>query len=190
MKIVSLEGCNTSREDVYITLRSDSSILRNNDNFYMPDFSEDVVCTVGYTLHITRLAKCVEPRFASRCYDAVGLGVAFTARDVVRRSIEKGRPCDEAYCFDHSFATSPTAIPAVELGAGRVTLRLGEQMVDGARDELLFSLDECVSHASKVMTLKTGDIVYVSIVPQQPVRPNDDVVVLLDGVEMLNFQTK
>ena len=190
MKIVSLEGVGCSHEDIYITLRSDSSILRNNDNFYMPDFSEEVVCTVGYTLHVTRLAKCVEPRFASRCYDVVGVGVAFTARDVMRKAIERERPCDEAYCFDHSFATSPTAVPAAEMGEGNITLHLGARSFDGALSGLGIALDECVARASKAMTLKTGDIVYVPIIPQQQVKPNDDIVVLLDGIEMLNFQTK
>ena len=83
MKIVSIHNALASGEDLWLTVRSDSSVLRNNDDFYMPSFSQDMRCTVGYYLRVTRLAKCLNEKFASRCYDAVGVAVAFTAQDIV-----------------------------------------------------------------------------------------------------------
>ena len=64
MKIVCIHNAINSGEDLWMTERSDSSVLRNNDNFYMPTFSNRMECTVGYMLRVTRLAKCINEKFA------------------------------------------------------------------------------------------------------------------------------
>lgn len=188
MKIVTVETMGATRGS--ITLRSDSSILRNNDNFYLPRFSEDVVCSAGLLLRLTRLAKCVNARFAPRCYDSISVGVAFTARDVMQRAIANGCPCDEAYCFDHSFAVSPDCVPAEGLGAGCVSMSLGGRRVEGSLAQIDIMLDEALARASELMTLKTGDLVFVPLTEAAAVAEGDGVVVSLDGAEMLNFQIR
>ena len=52
MKIVSIHNALASGEDLWLTVRSDSSVLRNNDDFYMPSFSQDMRCTVGYNFNV------------------------------------------------------------------------------------------------------------------------------------------
>ena len=96
MKIVVIDN-----KTQHISIRPDSAMLRNNDTFYLPTFSNDIVCNYGYVARITRLAKCVAQKFASRCYDSVTAGVTFIARDTMNQAIDAGLPTDEAYCFDH-----------------------------------------------------------------------------------------
>lgn len=188
MKIICIDK---SFEADYITLRSDSSVLRNNDNFYMPDFSKRMECTVGYYLRITRLAKCISSKFASRCYDAVGVAVAFTAQDVVERLCKRGLPCDTAYCFDKSIALSPDTIAPEAISEGRIKMLIsGEQHSHDTTDGLRRLLDEALVRASEVLTLKTGDIVYVASSCPMPVAIGDSVEARLDDTEMLNFQIR
>ena len=190
MKIVCIDNALHSADDLCLSVRSDSSVLRNNDAFYMPSFSQDMRCTVGYYLRVTRLAKCINEKFASRCYDAVGVAVAFMAQDVVERCCALGRPCDEAYCFDKSIALSPEPVEPVAVGEGALQVKIGNALVCSNLSELKISLDKALSRASELLTLKTGDVVYIAAT--EPFAPHIDecVEVSLCGTKLLDFQIR
>ena len=65
-------------------MKPDSALLRNNDPFYIPDWSSDVHHEVELIVKICKLGKNIEKKFASRYYKEVGLGIDFTARDVAK----------------------------------------------------------------------------------------------------------
>ena len=190
MKIVSIHNALADGEDLWLTERSDSSVLRNNDNFYMPTFSNKMECSVGYMLRVTRLAKCINEKFAPRCYDAVGVAVAFVAQDIVERNCALGRPCDEAYCFDKSIAVSPESVSPESVGEGVLDIKIGTSQCNTNLGELKISLDKALSKASELLTLKMGDIIYIAATePMQP-QIGDNIEVSLNGVELLNFEVK
>ena len=190
MKIVCIYNALASGEDLWLTERSDSSVLRNNDDFYMPTFSQKMECTVGYMLRVTRLAKCINEKFASRCYDAVGVAVAFVAEDVVERNCALGRPCDEAYCFDKSFAISPESVAPDAVGEGVLQIKVGNMQKNCKLGDLKISLDKALSKASELLTLKMGDVVYVAAT--EPLKPQigERIEIALNGENMLNFEVK
>ena len=190
MKIVCVNNALHSGDDLWLTERSDSSVLRNNDNFYMPTFSNNMECTVGYMLRVTRLAKCMSEKFAPRCYDAVGVAVAFVAQDVVERNCALGRPCDEAYCFDKSIALSPDSISPDTLGEGVLNINVGNTKIDTKLSDLKISIDKALSKASELLTLKMGDIIYIAAT--EPLKPQigDEISASLNGVEVINFEIK
>ena len=190
MKIVCIYNALASGEDLWLTERSDSSVLRNNDDFYMPSFSQNMQCTVGYMLRVTRLAKCMNEKFAPRCYDAVGVAVAFTAQDIVERNCALGRPCDEAYCFDKSFAISPESVAPDAVGEGALDIKIGNSQCDTKLSNLQILLDKALSKASELLTLKMGDIVYVAATESLKPQIGDNIQVSLNGVELLNFEVK
>ena len=190
MKIVCIHNALISGEDLWLTERSDSSVLRNNDNFYMPTFSSNMQCTVGYMLRVTRLAKCMTEKFAPRCYDAVGVAVAFVAQDVVERNCSLGRPCDEAYCFDKSIALSPESVTPDAVGEGALNIKIGNVQCSTKLSDVKISLDKALAKASELLTLKMGDIVYIAAT--KPLKPQigDEIEVLLNGAELLHFEVK
>ncbi len=190
MKIVCVENALHSADDLYLTVRSDSSVLRNNDDFYMPSFSQDMRCTVGYFLRVTRLAKCMNERFASRCYDAVGVAVAFTAQDVVERNCALTRPCDEAYCFDKSIALSPELVLPASVDKGALEIKIGNSEFYSDLDAIKLSLDGALARASELLTLKTGDVVYVAATEPISVQIGHRVEVALNGTTLLDFEVK
>lgn len=190
MKIVCIYNALDSGDDVWMTERSDSSVLRNNDNFYMPTFSSNMECTVGYMLRVTRLAKCMSEKFAPRCYDAVGVAVAFVAQDIVERNCALGRPCDEAYCFDKSIAVSPESVAPDAVGEGLLDIKIGSLQCSTNLSNVKISLDKALVKASELLTLKMGDIIYIA--STEPMKPQigDTVQVSLNGAELLNFEIK
>ena len=68
-------------EEPMFFLKPDTALLRNNDPFYIPSFSQEVHYECELVVRINRVGKAIAERFAHRYYDEVGLGIDFTARD-------------------------------------------------------------------------------------------------------------
>lgn len=189
MKIICIEGGLDIAGGDYTTVRPDSAVLRENDDFYVPHFSSDVECSVGVLVRINRLAKCLDAKFASRCYESVGAGMAFVARDVMLNAIANGNPCDEAYCFDRSFAVSPEWVD--DMGALHdLELAIDDNRQTIAVDNLRDVIDAAISRASCLATLKTGDMVYVGTRTLHKVRSGNRIEVRLDNRTLLHFGIK
>ena len=68
-----------------IFMKPDSAILKDGKPFFIPDFSDEVHYETEVVVRICRLGKNIAPRFANRYYDAVTVGIDFTARDLQRK---------------------------------------------------------------------------------------------------------
>ena len=77
-------------EEPMFFMKPDTALLRNNDPFYIPSFSQEVHYECELVVRINRVGKAISERFAHRYYDEVGLGIDFTARDLQRRAIARG----------------------------------------------------------------------------------------------------
>ena len=188
------DGAALPKEPLFF-LKPDTALLRNNDPFYIPSFSERVDYECELVVKINRVGKCIDRRFAHRYYDEVGLGIDFTARDLQRKAIAEGLPWEMSKCFDHSAALSPEFVPLAELGAIdnlRFELKInGEVRQAGVTSEMLFSVDEIISHVSKYMTLKIGDLIYTGTpCGVGAVKVGDNLVATLEGRELLNFDIR
>lgn len=75
-----------------IFMKPDSAILKDGKPFFIPDFSDEVHYETEVVVRICRLGKNIAPRFANRYYDAVTVGIDFTARDLQRKFREAGNP--------------------------------------------------------------------------------------------------
>jgi 2-keto-4-pentenoate hydratase/2-oxohepta-3-ene-1,7-dioic acid hydratase in catechol pathway len=186
------DGAELPKEPLFF-LKPDTALLRNNDPFYIPAFSNEVHYECELVVRITRLAKCMDVKFASRCYEEVGLGIDFTARDLQREAIAKGLPWELCKGFDHSAALSNQFIPLAELGGDVQNLEFemelnGEVRQRGFTKEMLFSVDQIIAHVSKYMTLRIGDLIFTGTpVGVGAVKAGDNIKARLGGHELLNF---
>ncbi|MDR0907018.1 MAG: fumarylacetoacetate hydrolase family protein [Rikenellaceae bacterium] len=177
-------------------MKPDTALLRNNDPFYVPDWSERVDYECELVVKINRVGRAIEPRFAHRYYNEVGLGIDFTARDVQQEAIAKGLPWEQAKAFDRSAALSPEFIPLAELGGDVQNLRFDMRLNDevkqqGWTGDMIFSVDELVAWVSRFVTLKMGDLLYTGTpVGVGPVSAGDTLTASLEGRQMLDFQIK
>ena len=186
------DGAELPKEPLFF-LKPDTALLRNNDPFYIPSFSNEVHYECELVVRITRLAKCIDRKFASRCYEEVGLGIDFTARDLQREAIAKGLPWELCKGFDHSAALSNQFVPLAELGGDVQNLEFemelnGEVRQRGFTKEMLFSVDQIIAHVSKYMTLRIGDLIFTGTpVGVGAVKAGDNIKARLGGHELLNF---
>ena len=188
------DGAALPKEPLFF-LKPDTALLRNNDPFYIPRFSERVDYECELVVKINRVGKCIDRRFAHRYYDEVGLGIDFTARDLQRKAIEEGLPWEASKCFDHSAALSPEFVSLAEVGAIdnlHFDLKVnGQVRQQGHTAQMLFSVDEIISHVSQYMTLKIGDLIYTGTpCGVGPVAVGDNLIATLEGHELLNFDIR
>ncbi len=177
-------------------IKPDTAMLRNNDPFYLPSFSEQIDYECELVVKITRVTKCIDKKFASRCYNEVGLGIDFTARDIQRKTIAEGLPWELSKGFDNSAAISPIFVPLDEIGGDINNLNFemklnGEVRQRGLTSQMLFSVDEAISYVSQFVTLKIGDLIFTGTPAGiGSVKAGDNICATLEGRELLNFDIK
>ncbi|WP_372775162.1 fumarylacetoacetate hydrolase family protein [Mangrovibacterium sp.] len=178
-----------------IFMKPDSALLRNNDPFYIPSFSQDVHFECELIVRINRLGKNIEPRFANRYYDAIGLGIDFTARDLQNKLKDKGLPWEKAKAFDRSAVIGSDFIPVNELpDVKAIKFQLkknGELVQNGNSGQMLFPIDELISQVSNYFSLKIGDLIYTGTPSGVgPVTIGDRLEGFLEGRKMFDFEVK
>tara|TARA_R110002050_G_scaffold88594_9_gene186982 strand:+ start:156 stop:770 length:615 start_codon:yes stop_codon:yes gene_type:complete len=182
-------------DEPVVFMKPDSALLRNNEAFYIPDFSQDVHYECELIVRITRLGKNIEQRFASRYYDEIGLGIDFTARDLQNKLKEKGLPWEKAKAFDRSAVISSGFFAKNELpdlNSIKFQLKKNGQLVqNGDSAYMLFPIDELISQVSKYFTLKIGDLIYTGTpAGVGPVAIGDRLEGFLEGKKMFDFEVK
>src|SRR4030043_854195 len=87
-------------------MKPESSIIINNNPFFLPDFSSEIHYEAEIILRIIRLGKNIEKQFAHRYYQEIGVGIDFTARDIQRECQKEGKPWEISKAFDGSAVLS------------------------------------------------------------------------------------
>jgi acylpyruvate hydrolase len=175
-------------------LKPDSALLRNNNPFFIPEFSNDIHYEVEIILKINRLGKSILPRYADRYFGEIGIGIDFTARDIQQKCKEKGLPWEIAKGFDYSAAVSKF-LPKTNFGdVHNLHFRLdinGKSVQNGSTAEMIFPFEEVISYVSKFMTLKTGDLIYTGTPSGVgPVKIGDRLQAYIEDQMLLDFFIK
>jgi len=176
-----------------IFMKPDTALLKNNEPFYHPEFSNDIHHEVEVLVKIKKEGKSISPEFASNYYDEIGLGVDFTARDIQSRVKEKGLPWERAKAFNGSAPIS-NFIPKGDFDMTNLEFRLeknAETVQEGNTSLMLWPIDEVIGEISKFILLKTGDIIFTGT-PKGvgPIKIGDELVGYIGNQEMFNFQVK
>ena len=91
---------NERPEEPVVFIKPDSAILPKEQDFYIPEFSNDVHYEVEVLVKIKKVGKHIAKEFAHKYYDEIGLGIDFTARDLQSKLKAKGLPWEKAKGFD------------------------------------------------------------------------------------------
>lgn len=178
-----------------IFLKPDTALLRNNDPFFIPDFSNEVHHEVEIVVKINRLGKNIQPKFAYKYFDEIGLGIDFTARDIQFELREKGLPWEKSKAFDSSAALSKKFINKSELGDLKnlefYLEKNGEKVQIGNTNQMIFSIEELICEVSKYFSLKIGDLIYTGTpAGVSKVTINDQLTGFIENEKMFEFKIK
>lgn len=145
-----------------VFMKPSTSLLIHNEDFYHPDFSENIHYEGEIVLKIKKPGKSIQPQFARSYYDEIAFGIDFTARDLQDRLKGQGHPWEIAKAFDHSAAVSEFIpigdTPTEEI---RFSTRLNGHLVqDGYTKDMIFDFDTIISYVSRFFKLQTGDYIF------------------------------
>ena len=145
-----------------IFMKPDSAIIKNGKHFYVPDFLGRIDYEAEIVVRINKLGKSIPARFAHRYYDAITVGVDFTARDWQRRLIEAGEPWDMSKGFDGSAVLGEfRPVEQYDINNIDFSLTINDEVVQrGNSSQMFFSVDEIIAYVSRFCTLKTGDLIF------------------------------
>ncbi|MBX7203879.1 MAG: fumarylacetoacetate hydrolase family protein [Bacteroidia bacterium] len=177
-----------------IFCKPETALLKNNEPFFLPDFSADVHHELELVIRICRNGKRIEPRFAHKYYDHITVGIDFTARDLQQKQKEKGLPWEIAKAFDGS-APLGSLVPLSNLKKKENIhfhlLKNGERVQEGNSAEMLFNFDHIISYISTFFTLKTGDLIYTGTpAGVGKVLIGDKLEAFLEGQKLLHTEVK
>ncbi len=178
-------------EEPVIFMKPDSALLKDGKPFFIPDFSKEMEYETELVVRINRLGKNISERFAHRYYDAVTVGIDFTARDLQRKFRAEGKPWELCKGFDNSAAIGDW-IP-VERFADVQDLHFhldidGKTVQSGYTAEMLFGIDRVIAYVSQFCTLKIGDLIFTGTpVGVGPVQIDNHLEGYLENEKVLDF---
>jgi 2-keto-4-pentenoate hydratase/2-oxohepta-3-ene-1,7-dioic acid hydratase in catechol pathway len=185
---------NEVNEEPVVFLKPDTALLKNNQPFYLPDFSQDVHHEVEILYRIGKEGKNIAPKFAWKYVDGIGLGVDFTARDLQAKLKAKGLPWEISKAFNHSAVVSEFLSVDTFSNHNQITFELfvNEKLSQkGITSHMIFPLETLISYVSRFFTLKKGDVLFTGTpAGVGKVNIGDTLKGLLEGQEMFNFQVK
>lgn len=177
-----------------IFMKPDTALLKDNQPFYHPDFSEDIHHEIEIVLKVCKEGKHIDAAFAANYYDEIGIGIDFTARDIQSQHKEKGLPWELAKSFDGSAPIS-RFLPKesfADLYHLHFNLNVnGETRQEGHTSQLLFKFEDIISFVSQYITLKKGDLIFTGT-PKGvgKVKAGDHLEGYLEHEKLLDFYVK
>jgi 2-keto-4-pentenoate hydratase/2-oxohepta-3-ene-1,7-dioic acid hydratase in catechol pathway len=177
-----------------VFMKPDSAILLKQHPFVIPEFSEDIHHELEVVVKINKVGKYIEPKFASKYYDEISVGIDFTARDLQNKLKEKGLPWEKAKAFDGSAVigdfVSKTDLPSLENLNFHMT-KNGEVAQKGNTKLMLWKIDELIAYVSQYFTLKIGDVIFTGTpAGVAAVSPNDVLEGFLEEKKLFRIQVK
>lgn len=143
---VKIVGFTYKEGEPAYTMKCDASLLNGGKPFFMPSWSKDIRYAHCIVARINRLGRCIQPKFASRYYDAMAPGLDFVAWDYADSNWA------QATAFDSSLA-------------------VGEFTSEISSDHKVL-IDQAITKASEWVTLRMGDLVYIDIEEAHQVESN------------------
>jgi len=190
-----LHGTLYKTEAPVIFTKADSALLTRGQPFFIPDFTQQCDYETELVVRISRLGRSIPERFAHRYYDAVTVGIDFTARDLQRQLVANGHPWELCKGFDGSAAIG-RFVPIDSLGHNIQDLHFhldinGKTVQRGHTKDMLRGVDELISYISQFFTLKTGDLLYTGTpAGVGPIHEDDHLCGWLEDEKLLEFNVK
>ena len=181
-------------EEPVVFMKPDSSILKKNKPFFLPDFSSEIHYETEIVVKISKLGKTISPVFAPGYYDEITTGIDITARDIQARLSKSMLPWEISKGFDGA-APLGEFIPKSSAGnPENIDFRLeinGKTVQHGNTSDMIFSINEIISYVSRFFTLKTGDLIFTGTQSGVgPLRRNDHLVAYIKDMPLLDFFIK
>ena len=177
-----------------VFLKPDTALLKGGAPFFYPDFSTNIHHEIELVLKISKEGKYIQPQFAHRYFEEIGLGIDFTARDLQDQCKAKGLPWEIAKAFNGSAPIGNFKSVSEFSDLKNIDFHLeinGEVKQKGNTSLMLFDFAIIISYVSQFFTLKKGDLIYTGTpAGVGPVHTGDQLIGFIGNEKMLHVEVK
>ena len=181
-------------DEPVVFMKPKSALLQPHTPFYYPEFTNELHYECELVLRVSKNGKYIQEKFASKYYDAVSVGIDFTARDLQDELKSKGLPWEKAKAWDNS-AVVGKWIPFANIKNRKeisFSLKKNKEVVqDGNSQDMIFDFDYIVSHISNFFSVNIGDLIFTGT-PKGvgEIVVGDEIEAFLDQESLLSLEVK
>ena len=154
---------NNIPDEPVIFMKPKSALLQPHSPFYYPEFTNELHYECELVLRISKNGKYIQDKFAGKYYDAITVGIDFTARDIQNELKAKGLPWEKAKAWDNS-AVIGKWIPLNEIkNKKEINFELfknKELVQKGNSAQMIYDFDNIVSYISNFFSVNIGDVIF------------------------------
>jgi acylpyruvate hydrolase len=146
-----------------IFIKPKTAILMPGKPLFYPEFTDELQYECELIIRIHKNGKYVPEKHAKKYYDAVSLGIDFTARDLQRKLQKKGHPWELAKSFDGSAAIGDFIEIKDNMDLQNLEFYMeqnGKKVQSGNTKDMVFTINKIVAYVSQYFTLNIGDIIF------------------------------
>jgi 2-keto-4-pentenoate hydratase/2-oxohepta-3-ene-1,7-dioic acid hydratase in catechol pathway len=180
--------------DPVLFIKPDSAILPREQDFFIPEFSENIHYEIELLVKIRKVGKHISEAFAHRYYDQISVGIDFTARDLQQELKSKGLPWEKAKGFDGAAVIGQWVPKSRYEDLKNLHFSLeknGEVVQQGDTANMLWGIDEIIAYCSSFFTLKKGDVIFTGTpAGVGQVAANDYLTGKLEGTELFSLKVR
>lgn len=150
-------------EEPVIFMKPKSAMLQANSPFYYPEFTNELHYECELILRISKNGKYISEKNASKYYDAISVGIDFTARDVQAELKKKGLPWEKAKAWDGSAILGAWQPLGEGFNKNDIRFKMnknGQTVQDGNSADMIHDFDKIISHISNYFSLNIGDVIF------------------------------
>lgn len=149
-------------DEPVIFMKPKNALLQGNAPFYYPEFTNELHYECELVLRVCKNGKFIAEKNAHEYYDAVTVGIDFTARDVQDELKKKGLPWEKAKAFDHSaMVGNLVMIDKAKHSDYLFSLtKNGEVVQSGDTKNMIFDVAAIIATISTYFSLNIGDFIF------------------------------
>lgn len=150
-------------DEPVIFIKPKTALLQPQTPFYYPEFTNELHYECELVLRISKNGKYIPEKYASKYYNAITVGIDFTARDIQNELKAKGLPWEKAKAWDNSAAIGTWIDLTATFDKKNILFSLKnnqEEVQKGNSADMIFNFDYIVSHISNYFSLNIGDLIF------------------------------
>lgn len=150
-------------DEPVIFMKPKSAVLQPNIPFYYPEFTNELHYECELVIKISKNGKYITENTARNYYNAITLGIDFTARDIQNELKKKGLPWEKAKAWDNSAVLGTWLSLKPEENCNDINFYMnknGETVQKGNSNQMIHNVDKIIAHISKYFSLNIGDLIF------------------------------
>lgn len=150
-------------DEPVIFMKPKSALLAPNVPFYYPEFTNELHYECELVLRISKNGKYISEASASSFFDAITVGIDFTARDIQNELKKKGLPWEKAKAWDNSAVVGKWKMIDATIDNTNINFSMtknGDVVQKGNSNQMIHDFNKIIAHISTYFSLNIGDMIF------------------------------